>query len=548
MKKSDSLTIFPGLLGLALLTVLLVACDRAPEAGSEAVSRTVALAADSTPAAETCSAPGTGAAANFQILPYFTALSHEGFTMMFQLQPGKTATVQLSPTADGICDLSGFTGGGITLSVSSVTTHTVPFFDASFVPPDLYAAPYSVASSTSDRTYCYKVDIGDDTYWDDTAKVTIPGTGSDAWAFYLYGDTRAPEHDGVNVHQKVIEAMAGDYENALLTESAIPYFVVNTGDYALHGCSGDRWCDEYFNPAHQILKSLPLMTAPGNHAYEDGNGSTASQNCGSSHSSHDCVSHFAPYYYAYFAPNYTTSTPAYDFSIRNASFVSLELIHGSTLCSLDPSDCSGSGDSCGFNWLSNTLTTMRGNGGTDHIFPFYHAPMITAPGNTSEHDSSSLQVRKLEPLFANASSTGPRVAAIFSGHDHYYERSTSMKNLCWYGDSGCNTNHQHYCYTTSGTLWPTICWDHDTNEDDQGITYTVMGGGGASGYQAQDPANWLAASSSGWPSRSGHYDAFGFAKITIDGGTATMEVFQLDPNDNYQSAPYETVTLRQPKS
>ena len=228
------------------------------------------------------------------------------------------------------------------------------------------------------------------------------------------------------------------------------------------------------------------------------------------------------------------------------SFVSLELIHGSTLCSLDPSDCSSSSDDCGYNWLSGALTTMRGNSNTDHIFPFYHAPMITAPGTSNEHDSSSQQVRNLQPLFANASSTGPRVAAIFAGHDHYYERSTSMKNLCWYGDSGCSTSHQDYCYTTSGTLWPTICWDHDSNEDDEGITYVVMGGGGASGYQAQAPAYWLAASSSSWPTRTGHHDAFGFAKIEINGGTATMEVFQLDPNNNYQASVYESGILRQP--
>ena len=44
--------------------------------------------------------------------------------------------------------------------------------------------------------------------------------------------------------------MAADYATALSTAgSATPYFVVNTGDYALHGCSGDRWCDEYFTPA-----------------------------------------------------------------------------------------------------------------------------------------------------------------------------------------------------------------------------------------------------------------------------------------------------------
>ena len=188
MRRNNSPTPLAVCLSLTVASAAgLMACDGGPEPAK----RTVELAADSTPAAETCSAAGTGAAANFQILPYFTALSHEGFTMMFQLQPGQTVTsVELSPTADGICDLSGFNAGAIPpLTATPVTTSTVPFFDASFVPPDLYAAPYAPGSSSSDRTYCYKVEVGGDTYWDETAKITIPGTGSDDWAFYLYGDT-----------------------------------------------------------------------------------------------------------------------------------------------------------------------------------------------------------------------------------------------------------------------------------------------------------------------------------------------------------------------
>ena len=152
---------------------------------------------------------------------------------------------------------------------------------------------------------------------------------------------------------------------------------------------------------------------------------------------------------------------------------------------LDPGDCV-TGQPCGYDWLKSQLL---GEGSIDwdsidHIFVFYHAPLITAPPQ-GKHGSSPFQIQQLAPLFERPDGDNPgKVTAVLTGHNHFYERSLPLTNLCLESDQPCRAKNDAPCPTTptpQGFAFAPLCYSVDAAS---GIHYVISGGGGATPYQA----------------------------------------------------------------
>jgi 3',5'-cyclic AMP phosphodiesterase CpdA len=217
--------------------------------------------------------------------------------------------------------------------------------------------------------YRYRVAIGDQTW--DGEFATAPPAGKDApLSFVVIGDSR----NGTEQHRRVIERMSQE----------VPDFVLGTGDMVDDGARLDQW-QQFFDVENQLLRDNVYFPAIGNHDRQ-GRGRTADT------------------YRAFFSvpDNGADSERYYAFTYASARFLVLD----SNAYSFALTDQTA--------WIERELVAARQDAAIHHIFVVMHHP----PYSISLHGGARDLRERWTPLFEKY-----QISAVFSGHDHVYERA-----------------------------------------------------------------------------------------------------------------------------
>ena len=217
--------------------------------------------------------------------------------------------------------------------------------------------------------YRYRVEAGGQRWTGEFA--TAPEIGVDVpFSFIVMGDTR----NGFDAHRRVVERMAQE----------VPDFVLGTGDMVDDGYRQDQW-QQFFDVESQVLRDNVYYPAVGNHDRQ-GRGRTADS------------------YRAFFSvpDNGGDTERYYAFSYAAARFLVLD----SNEYSFALTDQTA--------WLERELIAARQDPAVRHVFVVMHHP----PFSISLHGGTRDLRERWTPLFENY-----QVSAVFSGHDHVYERA-----------------------------------------------------------------------------------------------------------------------------
>lgn len=209
---------------------------------------------------------------------------------------------------------------------------------------------------------------------------TAPPPGS-PFSFVVFGDTR----ENVSSHQRVIDRVRDE----------APDLILETGDMVDEGSSEHDW-QLYFDVERDLLHDNVIYPAVGNHDRQ-GRGRTADN------------------YRKYFALPENSPDPEryYAFSYGSARFLVLD----SNVYSFALTDQT--------EWIEQQLEAARLDPSIHDIFVVMHHP----PYSVSLHGGQEELREAWTPLFEKY-----QVAAVFSGHDHVYERAE--KNGVHYFVSG----------------------------------------------------------------------------------------------------------------
>lgn len=183
-----------------------------------------------------------------------------------------------------------------------------------------------------------------------------------SFSFASYGDNK----NGPFNHKKLSD----------LILSYHPLFVSNNGDLVDRGNVYKQWEKLFFTPTKEMISSIPLIPAIGNH--EDN----------------------SKYYYNYFC--LPDNKAWHSFDLNGAHFVVI-----------NTEDEFLEEDGEQITWLVNDLK----NNDSEWTFVFQHVPLFTSGGNYYSIDRIKLK-NLLHPIFEKY-----RVDMVIAGHDHHYERS-----------------------------------------------------------------------------------------------------------------------------
>ena len=185
-------------------------------------------------------APGVSAqnadkeGAEFIVFPYIKDVTDNSFTILWETSTAVRGEIYLAGTA--------YTVLKPTLKMVAAETEQVRFHKLEvngLQPGELYY--YQVANLSASG----------DTLKGPVTPVTIPNYDHSAIAFTVVGDTQG--------NPVVWERIA-----RLMFEET-PQFVVHCGDLVQYGPHKDDWVDEFFGPANNLLRHIPLYPAIGNH-------------------------------------------------------------------------------------------------------------------------------------------------------------------------------------------------------------------------------------------------------------------------------------------
>ncbi len=200
---------------------------------------------------------------------------------------------------------------------------------------------------------------------------TAPEVGTDVpFSFIVMGDTR----NGIDAHRRVVERVAQE----------VPDFVLGTGDMVDDGYRQDQW-QQFFEIESELLRDNVYFPAVGNHDRQ-GRGRTADS------------------YRAFFSvpDNGGDTERYYAFSYAAARFLVLD----SNEYSFALTDQTA--------WLERELIAARQDPRVRHVFVVMHHP----PFSISLHGGNRELRERWTPLFEKY-----QVTAVFSGHDHVYQRA-----------------------------------------------------------------------------------------------------------------------------
>ena len=198
---------------------------------------------------------------------------------------------------------------------------------------------------------------------------TAPPAGS-PFSFVVFGDTR----ENVSSHERVVDRVREE----------APDFIIETGDMVNEGSSEHDW-QLFFDVERDLLHDNVLYPSVGNHDRQ-GRGRTADN------------------YRKYFSLPENSPDPEryYAFTYGSARFLVLD----SNVYSFALTDQT--------EWIEQQLEAARLDPSIHHIFVSMHHP----PYSVSLHGGQEELREAWTPLFEKY-----QVAAVFSGHDHVYERA-----------------------------------------------------------------------------------------------------------------------------
>jgi predicted phosphodiesterase len=182
--------------------------------------------------------------------------------------------------------------------------------------------------------------------------------------FVVYGDTRT----NTEVHRQVAAGVA----------ASGPDIVFHTGDLVGAGRNYGIWDTEFFEPAGALMLSTPVVPVLGNHEYGGA----------------------GPLWFFYFFDR-PLNEGWFAVSYGNVRFLGVD------------TNVDYSPGSPQYEWLVQELQSAAYRDATWHIALFHHPPFTSTTGHP---DDATVQ-RHLVPLFEQYG-----VDAVFSGHNHIYER------------------------------------------------------------------------------------------------------------------------------
>ena len=202
-----------------------------------------------------------------------------------------------------------------------------------------------------------------------------PPTQSDSVIFAVYGDTRSQPLK----HEKVIAAMTEKFADRI-------ELLIHTGDIVGNGLHFDSWAREFFTPARRILSWVPVYPVLGNHENN------------------------SLYYFDFF--NLPGNERWYSFDRGPVHIIFLD----SYFSDFAPG-------SKQYQWLRNDLANCR----SPWKIVALHTPFFTSgphgklkeDGTPGEREIAGMQTH-IQPILDEYD-----VTMVFSGHDHFYERSTN---------------------------------------------------------------------------------------------------------------------------
>ncbi|MBL0213168.1 MAG: metallophosphoesterase family protein [Myxococcales bacterium] len=217
--------------------------------------------------------------------------------------------------------------------------------------------------------YRYKVEAAGGSWTGEFA--TAPELGADVpITFTVFGDTRY----GTDAHRRVIERMSQE----------VPDFVLGTGDMVDEGHRQDQW-QQFFEVENPMMRDNVYFPALGNHDRQ-GRGRTAD-----TYRSYFSVPENGGETERYYAFTYATSR----FLILDSNEYSFALTDQTA-------------------WIERELISARQDPQIKHVFCVMHHP----PFSISLHGGNRDLRERWTPLFEKYN-----VTAVFSGHDHVYERA-----------------------------------------------------------------------------------------------------------------------------
>lgn len=285
----------------------------------------------------------------------------------------------------------------------------------------------TLAGLLSDTTYHYRVSGSGVPLAPDETFKTAPGPSGSQFSFVAFGDSGDGSPNMTSI--------------ANLVKTLNPDFLVHTGDLIYDAGEPRNFDPRFFTPYKDVIKSKPFFPTMGNHDTYTAAGQ--------------------PWLDAFYLPSNNPSGTEryYSFDYGNAHFVSLYV----------PEDVAVPQEQQ--SWLINDLrsTTLTWK------FVFFHVP----PYSSSAHGNALAVRNSISNLLE-----GYGVDIVFNGHDHDYERTTTLK---------------------------------DYSPDLRGVYYVVTGGGGASLYPAgASPFTAFSAS------------VFHVTQVQVNGNVLTLRAIRAD--------------------
>jgi len=235
-----------------------------------------------------------------------------------------------------------------------------------------------------DTAYHYRVRSGDVRSADATLRTAVrPGT---PFRFAVYGDSRSDPA----AHHRVVEGMI----------AAKPRIVIHVGDVVGNGDNYDQWQTEFFGPAADLMREVPMYVAIGNHEHN-------------THWFYDLLSYPKP-------ENY------YSFDYGSAHFVIVD--------TNQPYD----DQSAQYKWIEADLASAAAQK-SDWLFVAFHHPGYSegwdSPGYDGEEDVRTYLMPLLEKY---------GVDMVFNGHTHDYERGV-FNGVYYIISGGGGAALDHFC-------------------------------------------------------------------------------------------------------
>jgi acid phosphatase type 7 len=217
--------------------------------------------------------------------------------------------------------------------------------------------------------YRYRVAVGP--HADRGEFATAPVRGSQApFSFLVFGDN----------------GTSGEYHRRVIAQAItdVPDFVVGTGDAVLHGGNKEEW-QNLFAIERPLLRDNAIYPTLGNHDRQG-------------------ADHNITNYRTFFSLPENSPRPEayYAFTYGNSRFIVLDSNTASFALTAQTA------------WLESQLVEARQDPGIRHVFVSMHHP----PYSVATHGGQKNLRERWTPLYEKYG-----VAAVFSGHDHVYQRA-----------------------------------------------------------------------------------------------------------------------------